>query len=149
MPAGIEINPIVLKFLIKKSGITQQEFAELVGVDKITVTRWVWDNASPSEKNIYKICEVLKIPRRLLVMNSGDLLEKARTERVVKFSVNEVLDDNEPADYREVQLILQDLSVEQERESEAEEVREEDFTVSSEVDSSENTESNPNEGDAK
>lgn len=45
---------------LEERGITQTEFAKLVGVDKATMCKWLNDNGSlPNLKYVNKMCSIL------------------------------------------------------------------------------------------
>lgn len=54
-----EIN---LRNLLKKKGITQKEFAEMVGIGENTVSKWANNNVNDVNLALlYKICKALNI----------------------------------------------------------------------------------------
>lgn len=50
-----------IKFAREKSGLTQEKLAEMLGVDKNTVSRWETGNRGLPNKRLYQIAKILKI----------------------------------------------------------------------------------------
>lgn len=146
---GIEINATVLRVAMQERGLNQRQFAELVDVTTDTIHNWVWAKCFPQRRHFDKICEVLNISPQLLSVNSHDLVERGRTARIVRFHVRELIGENDPPDYREVQLIEADLADATERDAAEEEVREGNVAVYGEGKSSGHPESQPDSGDGK
>ena len=106
----LQINRPALKKLLKKRKLTNKTFAKRVGVDERTLRRWLWTDTCPREENVVTMAEVLNVPMTWLIMSYKDYKVRASTERTLDFYIAELLDKNEPADYREVQLIESDLA---------------------------------------
>ncbi|MCH7411852.1 helix-turn-helix domain-containing protein [Belliella sp. R4-6] len=54
--------------LLADHGLDNKDLAELIKVSDTTVTKWCKHHAQPSRDNIYKICKVLKVnPKDLVV----------------------------------------------------------------------------------
>ena len=51
-----------LKELIKKHGYTHQQFAALMDVDRVTVSRWCVGMSTPTLEDIFRISEILDEP---------------------------------------------------------------------------------------
>ena len=143
----IAINPTLLRIVIQEKGLTQKKFAELVGVTTDTVQNWVWGRNAIHKDNYAKVCDVLQVSPQLLVLHSGELVERGRTARVMRFHARELLGQNDAPDYREVQLVEADLATADERDAAEEEVREEEVTVYGEDQPSESGESDPEPSD--
>lgn len=56
---------------VERCGFTQAEFAELVGVDKATMCRWLNDNGPlPNMKYVNRMCSILGI--EIVIKKRGD-----------------------------------------------------------------------------
>ena len=131
MDNTIEINGSILRVVMQERNISRNKLAEEVGVSGRTVWNWLWDIVDPKEENFYKTCEVLKIPPRLLACSSSDLVERGRTNRIIRFHVKELMGTNDDPTYAETQLIQQDLIAEADGESAEAETKAGTITVSS------------------
>ena len=58
-------NKILYGILFSKN-IKLSDFAELVGVSRRTVQRWVFEGGKPADENIEKICDLLGYPEYIL-----------------------------------------------------------------------------------
>ena len=145
----VKINSLILKKTCAIRRMSQTDLAKAIGVHNNTVWQWIWDKHSPSRDNFYAICEALDISPKLLAMDSKQLAEVGRTERVLNFYLQEVLEENEPADYREVQLIEADLAATSERDAEEGETKDGKITVYGAGESSGTGESDSQECDDK
>lgn len=56
-----------LKRLLQEAEITQRAFAKDVGVSEGIVSKWMNERVFPEDRQIDKICEVLKVPYEELV----------------------------------------------------------------------------------
>ena len=126
----IEINGSILRVVMQERGVTRDQLAEQVGVTGRTIWNWIWDEFDPKEENFYKLCEALKIPPRLLACSSSDLVERGRTNRIIRFHTKELLGTNDDPTYAETQLIHQDLVSDADGDAAENETREEDLTIS-------------------
>lgn len=62
-----------LKGVLINKGIKQKWLAERIGVSQVTMTNWVKGKSIPSKKNIEKLCEVLNVTvKDLLIDNKGN-----------------------------------------------------------------------------
>ena len=50
-----------LKDAIEKNGLTQKQFAEIMGVSEVTISRYVTENRYPSIDRLAKICRHLGV----------------------------------------------------------------------------------------
>lgn len=53
-----KFNKARLRATRKKMGLSMQKFAELIGVDRMTIWRWEGGMVKPSLDNILSICRV-------------------------------------------------------------------------------------------
>ena len=67
-----------LKILRKKKGLTQQEVAELLNVERVTYTKWEKGNREPNFENLSMLACIFDVSLDYLL---GDYLQKARSER--------------------------------------------------------------------
>ena len=67
-----------LKILRKKRGLTQQEVAKLVHVERGVYTNWELGNRKPSYENLSMLACIFDVSLDYLL---GDYLQKARSER--------------------------------------------------------------------
>lgn len=126
---------------MQERGFTQRALAKELKVSEDTVAHWLWARYYPQRANFEKLCRVLDVSPNMLVQSSSELIERGRTTRIVRFHAKEVLGQNDAPEYREVREIEVDLALESERVSDEEEVKEEDFTISGESESPEDTKS--------
>lgn len=143
----IEINASLLRVLMQERGYTIRELAEEMDVTYHTLYGWLWAKNRPLKKNLLKLADALDISPHLIAIRSTDLVERGRTTRSLRFYAREMLGLNEPPDYREIQLIEQDLTDASDRDSEEEEVRAGEVTVPSEAKSSGHPKPDPKGGD--
>ena len=128
---GIEINGSILRVALQERGLSRKALADYCEVSEQAVSNWIWNEWNPLEDNFYKICEFLDISPKMLAMSSNELIEHGRTNRIVRFHTREMMGLNDDPDYRETREIYEDLISESERESEEEEVREEEPQIHS------------------
>ncbi|WP_319589380.1 helix-turn-helix transcriptional regulator [uncultured Draconibacterium sp.] len=57
----------MLKEIIKSRGMKQTFIAQKIGVSVVTVSNWVQEKSSPSEKHLKKLSELLQVPLKDLV----------------------------------------------------------------------------------
>jgi DNA-binding XRE family transcriptional regulator len=57
----------MLKEIIKSKGMKQTFIAQKIGVSVVTVSNWVQEKSSPSEKHLKKLSELLQVPIKDLV----------------------------------------------------------------------------------
>lgn len=55
-----------LKMLRKKKGLTQQEIADLIHVNRVTYTNWEKGKREPSFENLIKLADLLEVSLDLL-----------------------------------------------------------------------------------
>ena len=144
---GVHVNGILLDTTRQERGFTIEQLAEEAGLAPKTIHSWIWGKRRAQRDKFFQVCRVLDVPPGVLLFSAEELVEHGRTKRVTRFHLKEVLGTNEPPTYKEIQLIEGDLISEQEREAEEDEVREEDFTISSEDTSHSDTEPDAPEGD--
>ena len=79
-----------LKLFRKKSGLTQDDLADKIGVSYMTVRRWEAEKVTPRMDEIKKMCQVLNISEEELFNNS----ENAKWILTIKIADNkkEVID---------------------------------------------------------
>ena len=65
------IFPERLKQLRQKKGLTQQEIAELVHVNRVTYTNWEKGNREPNFKNLIKLADILNTTTDFLLGKSN------------------------------------------------------------------------------
>lgn len=78
---------VIIKDLRENSNLSQDEFADLLGVSKRTVAYWERGEKTPQPKMLRKIDELLVNPRKEGVIKPG---EKINTERALVLAL---LDD--------------------------------------------------------
>lgn len=95
-----------LAIYIKKSGITQVELAQKIGVGKGNVTNWLNGKSIPDLDVINKICAILNIP--ISIMLGVDVL---RDEKKRQLIVNyELLNDDGQEDLLKFsEMLVKDL----------------------------------------
>ena len=57
----------MLKEIIKSKGMKQTFIAQKIGVSVVTVSNWVQEKSTPSEKHLKKLCELLNVSVKDLV----------------------------------------------------------------------------------
>ena len=57
----------MLKEIIKSKGMKQTFIAKKIGVSVVTVSNWVQEKSTPSEKHLKKLCELLNVSVKDLV----------------------------------------------------------------------------------
>lgn len=67
-----------LKVLRKKKGLTQQEVAELLNVERVTYTKWENGKSKPNYEKLSVLACIFDVSLDYLL---GDYLQKARSER--------------------------------------------------------------------
>ena len=67
-----------LKVLRKKKGLTQQEVAELLNVERVTYTKWENGKNKPNYEKLSMLVCIFDVSLDYLL---GDYLQKARSER--------------------------------------------------------------------
>ena len=144
---GVDLNCLSLRALMQEGNLTQQGLADRCDVKVRTVQLWLSGAVRPSVSNFDTLCLVLGVEPEILRMSSQELLERARTLRVVRFHNREMLGKNNAPDYDEARRIELDLQDAEERNAQEEEVKEADITVFSENLSHSDSEPNAEEGD--
>ena len=133
---------------MKVRKFTQQSLADEVGVSALTVSYWCWGDREPTERNFAKLCKALNVHPKILTAHPKELRDYARHKRVMDFYTAEALDENAPADYREVQLIEADIERTAELDPETDDTREEELTVSGAGSTPAHAEPNADDSDA-
>ncbi len=79
-----------LKKLLEKKGLTQEEFAEMMGVKPPTVCRWVNDERRPRPfvPMVRQMAQVLKVPFSDLDGSKSHTPKPHKKERHLLYSVN-------------------------------------------------------------
>lgn len=77
-----EIFGTNLKNIRKKLGLTQEKFAELIGIQTRSVTAIENAKFMPTPKNIDKICKKLKKPVSELFMLPDELIDINKTQKI-------------------------------------------------------------------
>lgn len=57
---------MLLKEILKSKGVKQKWLAYKLGVSEVTVSSWVKEKSTPSQKSLNKLSEVLNIPLKEL-----------------------------------------------------------------------------------
>lgn len=63
----------VIRTLRKRKGLTQEQFAEQLGISVMTVRRWEWGERVPNAEDLKKASQVLDIPVTELIGDSDTL----------------------------------------------------------------------------
>ncbi len=64
----------VIRLVMAERGLTQQAFAESIGVNQTTVCQWLLGNKKPSYDNIVSICKMYDIlPNELFDFDESDI----------------------------------------------------------------------------
>ena len=145
---GVTINTTILRVLYQERGFTQPQVAEKIGVSVKSFQNWLWGKCNPSPENFEKICEVLQVAPAMLEGTSQDQMIRGKHALVMRFYTRELIGENEPPTLRDAQSVEQDLNTTADRESAEEDVRQEDITVFSAPESSQDTKPDPDNGDA-
>ncbi len=53
----------------KATGMTQEQLAEKLGIDRSSIAKYETGNSTPNVKNLQQICEILDIPIEKLLSN--------------------------------------------------------------------------------
>ena len=125
---SVPINPLILRLKCRDKGLTHQQLADLIHVDRRSVTNWL-SGMPPKRDNFYELCRVLEVDPEYLSMSSLELIDLGRHLRNLSFFHNEIEGKNAPPDYREHQQIQADIDAAADSETAAEEVREGNITV--------------------
>ena len=96
---GVDINCLSLRVLMQERNLTQEGVADLLDVHHRAVQNWLSGRTRPRGHHFERLCSVLKVEPALLRMSSLELLEQARTLRVVRFHNREMLGKNNAPDY--------------------------------------------------
>ena len=91
---GVDINCVSLRSLMQERNLTQEGLADRCDVTVRTVQQWLSGVARPRGNHFETLCSVLQVEPALLRMSSLELLEQARTLRVVRFHNREMLGKN-------------------------------------------------------
>ncbi len=68
-----KFNPDLLIIHRKSCNFTQTKVGELVGVNKMTISKWERGITTPSSRNITKLAQVLRTkPKRLLLLDFAE-----------------------------------------------------------------------------
>lgn len=62
-----------IRTLRKKNGWSQNEFANIIGVSRQTVSKWELGEVTPGNESLKKLSEIFQIPLESLVEDNGDL----------------------------------------------------------------------------
>jgi len=58
---------MLLKDLLKTRGVKQKWLSQKIGVSEVTVSNWVMEKSTPSQKNLEKLCELLNVSSHELI----------------------------------------------------------------------------------
>lgn len=88
-----------IKTIRKYYGLTQEEFAERLGVSRVVVQSYEYGKRKPSASFVQLVCSKFSISKDWLLTGTGDmLLELSTQERILEFA-NQVLSD-QPESFR-------------------------------------------------
>ena len=51
----------LIKIVMAEKGLSQQKFADIIGVNQTTVSQWLLGNKKPNYDNIFTICKTFGI----------------------------------------------------------------------------------------
>lgn len=90
-----------IKKLRKALGLTQQEFAEKIGVKRNTVAQYEMGRNEPIESVITLICRTYDVRREWLVDGVGEMwIEKTLDEEIAEFLTNVTMEGDEGFKHR-------------------------------------------------
>lgn len=90
-----------IKKLRKALGLTQQEFAEKIGVKRNTVAQYEMGRNEPIESVIALICRTYDVRREWLVDGVGEMwIEKTLDEEIAEFLTNVTMEGDEGFKHR-------------------------------------------------
>lgn len=101
-----------IKYLLKKKGVLQKEFALDIGVSQPTVSDWIKNKKDPRDENIQKIAEYFGVTPKEIKSNNiqeSDIEEAPRVRIIPKTAEARILSagvDKMPAKDRERALNL-------------------------------------------
>lgn len=68
----IFIKEMLLKELLKSKGVKQNWLAQRIGVSEVTMSNWVQSKSSPSKKNLDKLCKILNVNVKELLIDNKE-----------------------------------------------------------------------------
>lgn len=126
---SVAINSHVLRSAYLARGFTQKRLADEIEVDISTIRNWLSNISSPTTENFVKLCDTLQVDPALLEMDSNTLITESKHFRVVDFHVRQMMGLNDPADYKEIRLLMQDIDMEGAIEQSAAKVKRGEFAI--------------------
>ena len=100
------IFPERLKQLRQKKGLTQQEIADLVHVNRVTYTNWEKGKREPSFENLVKLASVLGTSTDYLLGPSDNYIDLEDFETLIKKLPEEILRFKNYSEYRGIKYYI-------------------------------------------
>ena len=98
-----------LKYLREKKNLSQNKFAEIIGVNQTTIARWEDDNRTPNLDNAIDVSKALNIPLPDLVgrdLKMDDALPKNDKDYKKILQDKGLMDENENIDKDKIDDLL-------------------------------------------
>lgn len=89
-----------IKELRKILNITQQEFANKIGLKRNTIATYEMGKASPSDRTILDICDKYNVKEKWLRTGEGEMFESRPPEDEVGYYVEELLEEEDNPLYK-------------------------------------------------
>lgn len=97
-----------IRILRKSRGLTQQQLAELLGVQRATISNYEIGRRSPHIKELEKLADILGVNLEYFGVLNNDLDELIAKARVV-FDDDEITTDEKAKVYKEILKLYLDL----------------------------------------
>ena len=97
-----------IKILRKARGLTQQQLADLLGVQRATISNYEIGRRSPHIKELEKVAEILGVNLEYFGVTNNDLTDLIAKARVV-FDDDEIPTEEKAKVYKEILKLYLDL----------------------------------------
>ena len=97
-----------IRILRKSRGLTQQQLADLLGVQRATISNYEVGRRSPHIKELEKIADILGVNLEYFGVTNDDLNELIAKARVI-FDDNDIPVDEKAKVYKEILKLYLDL----------------------------------------
>lgn len=84
--------------LRREQNYTQEQFADILGVSRQSVSKWESDLAYPETDKLVKICELFNCSSDYLLLNGGDVFQHVgKLSAELKEQVKQLIDETVPS----------------------------------------------------
>lgn len=72
-----------IKYAVKKTGLTNQEFCKKVGIGESVISRWLKGDRNPSITSLKKIAKATKTPLEYFINNNQKIFDNSNNSGII------------------------------------------------------------------